>query len=204
VADYPRPLARLVREFSRLPGVGPRSAERLAFHLLSRSKAKATSLAAALDEAIAALDTCPDCQGLSLGGVCEICSDPARDPQLVCVVEEAREVFTLEQSKVFSGRYHVLGGVISPLEGIGPDELAIDSLMTRIESGAVRELILATDLDPEGEATAAYLLQRCVSSPVIVSRLAMGLPSGAQIGYSDPTTLAGAFTSRRLVRSPAR
>ena len=199
MGEHPRPLARLIRELARLPGIGPRTAERLAFHILSRPRSQSEPLLAALTEALGSLSTCQVCRGVSEGPRCSICADEARDPSLLCVVEDAREIHTIEKAAVFRGLYHVLGGVISPLEGVGPDDIAIEHLVERVGDGGIAEVILALDMDPEGESTARHIAGRLESSKARVSRIALGIPSGASIGYTDQATLAGAFSARRPV-----
>lgn len=197
MSEYPKPLQRLIRELGKLPGVGPRSAQRLAFYLLGRSKADAEQFARTLAEAVDTMGACPSCGGLTSGAECSICSDPQRARDQLCVVEEARDVFALEKAGAWRGVYFVLGGAISPLEGIGPEHLRVEALVDRVSSGAFREIVLATDVDPEGETTAALVADQLRPLGVPIFRLALGLPTGAQLEYGDPTTLAAAFSGRR-------
>ncbi|MBI4865024.1 MAG: recombination protein RecR [Candidatus Riflebacteria bacterium] len=193
----PRSLTRLVREFRRFPGIGPRTAQRLAFHVVTRPRSQSEGLAAALTDALATLTVCSTCFCVSQGDLCPVCSDPDRDASTLCVVEEAQEVFLLEKAGVFNGRYHVLGGAISPLEGIGPDDLNVRQLVSRVEGRSAAEVILAMDPDPEGETTATYLADLLRPHRVKLCRIALGLPSGSRLQYSDPATLVAAFAGRR-------
>lgn len=195
--DYPKPLQKLIREFAKFPGIGPRTAQRLAFFALERPRAETDQFARALAEAVQTLAACEACGGLASGAQCEICSDAERARDQLCVVEEARDVFALEKAGAWRGVYHVLGGAISPLEGIGPEHLRVDALVDRVRAGAFREVVLATDVDPEGETTASLVADRLRPLGVTLTRLALGLPTGAQLEYGDPTTLASAFTGRR-------
>jgi recombination protein RecR len=198
LSDLPKALERLVKEFSRFPGIGPRTAQRLAFFALARSRAENEQFSHVLLEAVSTLAACGTCGALAAGGgVCGICGDPERDPHRLCVVEEARDVFALERSGAWRGVYHVLGGAISPLEGIGPESLRIEPLLDRVRGGEVTEVVLATDVDPEGETTAAHLADQLRPLGVPLSRLALGLPTGAQLEYGDPATLATAVAGRR-------
>ena len=197
MSDYPKPLQRLIKEFGKFPGIGPRTAQRLAFFALGRPRHDVEAFARTLAEAVETLAECATCGGLANGAECAICADPERARDQLCVVEEARDVFALEKAKAWPGLYHVLGGSISPLEGIGPEHLRVEQLVDRVSAGGIREVVLATDVDPEGETTAALVADRLRPLGVALSRLALGLPTGAQLEYGDPTTLVSAFTGRR-------
>lgn len=197
--DYPKPLQRLIKELGRLPGVGPRSAQRMAFFLLGRPRHEAEQFTRTLAEALDTTAACRTCGGLASGPECAICADPERAHDLLCVVEEARDVFALEKAKAWSGVYHVLGGALSPLEGIGPEHLRVEQLVDRVRAGGFREVVLATDVDPEGETTATLVADALRPLAVPLFRLASGLPNGAQLEFGDPATLSAAFTNRRPV-----
>ncbi|MBO2518269.1 MULTISPECIES: recombination mediator RecR [Limnochorda] len=195
----PGPLARLVEELSRLPGIGPKTAQRLAFHIVEQPQERVTALANALVEAREQIRTCSVCCNLTDVDPCRLCSDPQRDDALLCVVEGPRDVMALERTREYRGRYHVLRGAISPLDGIGPGELRIRELLDRLQSGEVREVILATDPDPEGEATAMYLSRLLKPLGVKVTRMARGMPVGGSVEYMDEVTLAKAMEGRREI-----
>lgn len=195
----PGPLARLVEELSRLPGIGPKTAQRLAFHIVEQPQERVTALANALVEAREQIRTCSVCCNLTDVDPCRLCSDPQRDDTLLCVVEGPRDVMALERTREYRGRYHVLRGAISPLDGIGPGELRIRELLDRLQSGEVREVILATDPDPEGEATAMYLSRLLKPLGVKVTRMARGMPVGGSVEYMDEVTLAKAMEGRREI-----
>ena len=197
MAIYARPLLRLLEALEKLPGVGPRSAERMAFYLLRASREEAHQLAQAIAEVKDRLRFCEVCFNLSEAERCEICRDPSRDPALLCVVEEPKDVLSVEKTKVFRGLYHVLLGAIAPLDGIGPELLKIDELVRRIAEGHVQEVVIATDADRDGETTAAYLTKLLRSYPVKVTRLASGIPVGSHLEYADQATLARALEGRR-------
>jgi recombination protein RecR len=195
----PEALERLVAEFGRLPGVGPKTAQRLAFHCLRAPAEMPEHLAAALAALHGAVHPCARCYFIADAELCAICADARRDPAQICVVEEALDVLAVERSGEFHGLYHVLGGALSPMDGIGPDELRIAELERRVQEGGVREVVVATDPDVEGEATAFYLGERLASLGITVSRLAHGLPAGADLEYADELTVARAFTGRRAL-----
>ena len=195
----PGPLARLVEELSRLPGIGPKTAQRLAFHIVEQPQERVTALANALVEAREQIRTCSVCCNLTDVDPCRLCSDPQRDDALLCVVEGPRDVMALERTREYRGRYHVLRGAISPLDGIGPGELRIRELLDRLQSGEVREVILATDPDPEGEATAMSLSRLLKPLGVKVTRMARGMPVGGSVEYMDEVTLAKAMEGRREI-----
>jgi recombination protein RecR len=189
----------LIDELGRLPGVGPKSAQRIAFHILSADPVDVRRLAEVLVEVKERVRFCSVCGNVSEEETCRICRDPRRDPAIICVVEESKDVVAIERTREFRGRYHVLGGAISPIEGIGPDELRIRELMTRLADGAVTEVILATDPNLEGEATATYLTRLLKPMGLRVTRLASGLPVGGDLEYADEVTLGRAFEGRRSV-----
>ncbi|GIG30342.1 recombination mediator RecR [Cellulomonas marina] len=187
----------LIDELGRLPGVGPKSAQRIAFHVLAADPQDVARLATALTEVKARVQFCEICGNVAQEPQCRICRDPRRSPAAICVVEEPKDVVAIERTREFRGRYHVLGGAISPIAGIGPDDLRIRELMTRLADGTVTEVILATDPNVEGEATAAYLGRLLVPMGLTVSRLASGLPVGGDLEYADEVTLGRAFEGRR-------
>lgn len=190
----------LIDELGRLPGIGPKSAQRIAFHILQTQTFDVSRLAAVLTEVREKVKFCDVCGNVSEEVTCGICRDPRRDPALICVVEEAKDVVAIERTREFKGLYHVLGGAISPIDGIGPDDLRIRELMTRLADGTVTEVIIATDPNLEGEATATYLSRLLSSMQISVSRLASGLPVGGDLEYADEVTLGRAFEGRRTVQ----
>ena len=187
----------LIDELGRLPGVGPKSAQRIAFHLLQADPVDVRRLADVLIEVKAKVQFCTTCGNVSEDEQCRICRDPRRDPSVLCVVEEYKDVVAIERTREYRGRYHVLGGAISPIDGIGPDQLRVRELMTRLADGAVTEVILATDPNLEGEATATYLTRMLRVLDLRVTRLASGLPVGGDLEYADEVTLGRAFAGRR-------
>ncbi|WP_129339901.1 recombination mediator RecR [Cellulomonas endophytica] len=189
----------LIDELGRLPGVGPKSAQRIAFHLLAADPADVKRLSDALVEVKARVQFCETCGNVAEEPQCRICRDPRRSPTVLCVVEEPKDVVAIERTREFRGRYHVLGGAISPIAGIGPDDLRIRELMSRLADGTVTEVILATDPNVEGEATSAYLGRLLVPLGLTVSRLASGLPVGGDLEYADEVTLGRAFEGRRRI-----
>jgi len=189
----------LIDELGRLPGVGPKSAQRIAFHLLAADPADVRRLVHVLTEVKDKVRFCTTCGNVAEEEECRICRDPRRDPSVLCVVEESKDVVAIEKTREFRGRYHVLGGAISPIEGIGPDDLRVRELMTRLADGQVAELILATDPNLEGEATATYLARLVKPMGLRVTRLASGLPVGGDLEYADEVTLGRAFEGRRLL-----
>jgi recombination protein RecR len=186
----------LVAQLSRLPGVGQRTAQRLAFHLLQRSKEEALALATAIEEVKERVRFCRECGNLTEEEICGICTDARRDHALVCVVEQPVDVISLERTHEYRGLYHVLGGALSPLDGVEPSDLRIDELMRRVEANGVQEVVLATNPNMTGEATAAFLADR-LRGRVRVTRLASGLPVGGDLEYADEVTLGRALTGRR-------
>ena len=189
----------LIDELGRLPGVGPKSAQRIAFHILDADPADVARLATALTEAKEKVHFCAICGNVTVDVECKICADPRRDPHVICVVEESKDVVAIERTREFRGRYHVLGGAISPIAGIGPDQLRIKELMTRLQDGAVAEVIIATDPNLEGEATATYLIRMLTPLGLRVSKLASGLPVGGDLEYADELTLGRAFEGRTAI-----
>jgi recombination protein RecR len=187
----------LIDELGRLPGVGPKSAQRIAFHVLAADPADVQRLVDALREVKARVRFCAVCGNVSEEDECRVCRDPRRDLTVICVVEEPKDVIAIEKTREFKGRYHVLGGAISPMEGVGPDDLRIRELVARLADGVVTEVILATDPNLEGEATATYLARMLLPLGVGVSRLASGLPVGGDLEYADEVTLGRAFEGRR-------
>ena len=196
---YEGAIQDLIDELGRLPGVGPKSAQRIAFHILSTESADVDRLANILKRVKAEVRFCRICGNVSEADECRICRDPRRDLSLICVVEEPKDVVAIERTREFRGRYHVLGGAISPIDGIGPDDLRVKELLQRLSDGAVTELILATDPNLEGEATATYLARMIKPLGVTVSRLASGLPVGGDLEYADEVTLGRAFSGRLAV-----
>jgi recombination protein RecR len=191
----------LIDELGRLPGVGPKSAQRIAFHLLQADSEDVTRLVTALTEVKARVRFCEVCGNVAEAERCRICADPRRDQTSICVVEEPKDVVAIERTREFRGTYHVLGGAISPIDGIGPDDLRVRELMPRLASGEVKEVIIATDPNLEGEATATYLSRLLRDVGVTVTRLASGLPVGGDLEYADEVTLGRAFEGRRRVNA---
>jgi recombination protein RecR len=189
----------LIDELGQLPGIGPKGAQRIAFYLVSADREDVRRLAAALLEVVEKVRFCRTCGNVAQDDQCQICRDQRRDPAVICVVEEPKDVAAIEKIREFRGRYHVLGGAISPIDGIGPDDLRISQLMTRLADGTVTELILATDPNLEGEATAAYLARLVKPMGLRVTRPASGLPVGGELEYADEVTLGRAFEGRRLL-----
>jgi recombination protein RecR len=190
----------LIDELGRLPGVGPKSAQRIAFHLLQAEEPDVRRLAEVLIEVKARVRFCSICFNVSEDDQCRICRDPRRDPTVLCVVEEYKDVVAIERTREFKGRYHVLGGAISPIDGVGPEQLRVRELMMRLSDGTVTELILATDPNLEGEATATYLTRMLKDLDLSVTRLASGLPVGGDLEYADEVTLGRALAGRRSAR----
>jgi recombination protein RecR len=191
----------LIDELGRLPGIGPKSAQRIAFHILQTETFDVTHLAEILMTVKEKVRFCDVCGNVTEQELCNICRDPRRSPATICVVEEAKDVVAVERTREFKGLYHVLGGAISPIDGIGPDDLRIRQLMQRLADGVVTEVIIATDPNLEGEATATYLSRMLVHLDLRVTRLASGLPVGGDLEYADEVTLGRAFEGRRLVEN---
>lgn len=194
--DYPAPVARLIDELRRLPGIGPKSAQRIAFHLLRSAPEDVTRLGAAVSELLADIRLCATCNAVTDRETCDTCSDAGRNDRVICVVEEPHNLMAVERTRDFRGRYHVLHGSLSPLQGIGPDELRIAGLLERVRSG-VEEVILATSPTVEGEATAVYLARILKPLGVKVTRIAMGVPVGSDLEWADEVTMAKALEGRR-------
>jgi recombination protein RecR len=189
----------LIDELGRLPGVGPKSAQRIAFHLLATDNQEVKRLVDALTEVKRRVRFCELCGNVAESERCRICLDPRRSDDVICVVEEPKDVVAIERTREFRGRYHVLGGAINPIENIGPDDLRISELLPRLADGTVQEVILATDPNVEGEATATYLSRLMAHMGITVSRLASGLPVGGDLEYADEVTLGRAFEGRRVI-----
>jgi recombination protein RecR len=198
---YAPPVQRLITELSRLPGIGGRTAQRLTFHLLRASDEEALALAEAIKEVKARIRRCEICFNLADGPICRICSDERRDPELICVVEEPSDVISIERTHEFRGRYHVLGGALSPIDGVDPEDLKLAELYERVTDGTVREVVIATNPTTTGEATALHIagVLRERAPAVSVTRLASGLPVGADLEYADELTLGRALAGRRAV-----
>ena len=194
---YEGPIQDLIDELSRLPGIGPRSAQRLAFHLVKTDPREARRLAEVIVLAKERVSFCRECGNVAEGDLCRICRDAGRDQTLICVVEEPKDVASVEKAGVIKGRYHVLGGAISPLDGVGPDDLRVRELLERVERDGVTEVILATNPNLEGNATAMYVAALLKPSGVKVTRLASGLPVGGDLEYADEVTLGQALEGRR-------
>ncbi len=194
---FPAPLEKLVEQFARLPGIGGKSAQRLAFHVLGLSEAEAEEFANAILEAKRNVTCCPVCQNLTAGGLCPICASPKRDGSIICVVADPRDLAAMERSREYNGSYHVLHGVISPMNHVGPDDLEIKSLVARVAKGDIQEVIMATNPDTEGEATAMYLARLLKPFNVRVTRLAYGIPVGGHLEFADDATLMRALEGRR-------
>lgn len=194
---FPVALERLTEQFARLPGIGGKTAQRLAFHILSLPTEQAEEFAQSILEAKAKVHLCPICQNLTDRDVCPICEDDGRERDVICVVAEPKDVIAMERAREFNGLYHVLHGVISPLNHIGPDDIRIRELLTRIGRGDIREVIMATNPDTEGEATAMYISRLLRPMEVRVTRLAYGIPVGSQLEFADEVTLLRALQGRR-------
>ena len=196
---FPAPLENLVEQFARLPGIGSKSAQRLAFYVLNLPKEEARAFADAILAAKETVTCCPVCQNLTAGGLCPICASPRRDHSVICVVADPRDVAAMERAREYDGLYHVLHGVISPMNHVGPDDLHIKSLLDRVAQGEVREVIMATNPDTEGEATAMYLARLLRPFDVKVTRLAYGIPVGGHLEFADDATLMRALEGRREI-----
>jgi recombination protein RecR len=193
------PVAALINEFSKLPTIGPKTAARLVFYLLNRSRADAEALADAIVALKDRVRLCSQCFSITEEDPCAICSDPRRDARMLCVVAEAKDIYALERTSAYNGRYHVLGGLISPMDGVGPGQLRVKELIERIGANGYEEVIVATNPNAEGEATALYLSRLIAPSGVLVTRLAYGLPIGGDLDYADEVTLAKALEGRRTL-----
>jgi len=198
---YDGVVQELIDELGRLPGIGPKSAQRIAFHILQTENFDVTHLAEVLMTVKEKVRFCEICGNVTEQETCSICRDPRRSPATICVVEEAKDVVAIERTREFRGLYHVLGGAISPIDGVGPDDLRIRQLMQRLADGTVTEVIIATDPNLEGEATATYLSRMLMHLGLRITRLASGLPVGGDLEYADEVTLGRAFEGRRLVEN---
>ncbi|MGN0193627.1 MAG: recombination mediator RecR [Pseudoramibacter sp.] len=196
---YPESIDRLVSELTKLPGIGEKTAQRLAFHLIDAPRDDITALAKALIAVKDKVHLCPVCFSITDQQVCDICSDPNRDRSTICVVEHTRDVYAIERTREYNGLYHVLHGVISPLEGIGPQDIRARELIKRLNDKAVKEVIMATNPTPEGESTAVYLSNLITPAGIRVTRLAKGIPIGADVEYTDEVTLIKAFEGRKKI-----
>ena len=196
---FPASLQNLTDQFARLPGIGGKTAQRLAFHVLELPQEEAQAFADAILEAKRRVHTCPICQNLTDREICPICDDPTRDRSVICVVAEPKDVIAMERSREFNGVYHVLHGVISPLNHVSQDDIKIKELLTRVGQGAVREVIMATNPDTEGEATAMYISRLLRPMEIKVTRLAYGVPVGSQLEYADEVTLSRALEGRQVM-----
>jgi len=196
---YEGAIQDLIDELGRLPGIGPKSAQRIAFHIIQSERVDVTRLADVLRTVKERVKFCIECGNISEEDLCRICRDPRRDNSLICVVEESKDVMAIEKTREFRGKYHVLGGAISPIDGIGPENLRIRELMARLSDTTIQELIIATDPNLEGEATASYLIRQIKPMGIKVSRLASGLPVGGDLEYADEVTLGRAFEGRRTI-----
>ena len=194
---FPAPLQKLTEQFARLPGIGRKSAQRLAFFVLGLPMEEAQEFADAIVDAKKSVTLCPVCQNLTSGGLCPVCASPKRDESTICVVADPRDVLAIERSREYQGRYHVLHGVLSPMNHVGPDDLQIKSLVERVAAGGVQEVIMATNPDTEGEATAMYLSRLIKPFGVKVTRLAYGIPVGGHLEFADDATLMRALEGRR-------
>ena len=196
---FPAPLEKLTEQFAKLPGIGRKSAQRLAFHVLGMTEGEAEAFANAILDAKRSVTCCPVCQNFSAGGLCPICASPKRDSATICVVADPRDVAAMERSREYRGRYHVLHGVLSPMNHVGPDDLSIKPLLERVAQGGVEEVIMATNPDTEGEATAMYLSRLLKPFGVKVTRLAYGIPVGGHLEFADDATLMRALEGRREI-----
>ena len=194
---FPAPLEKLVEQFASLPGIGGKSAQRLAFHVLGLPLEEAQAFADTIMEAKRSVTLCPVCRNLTAGGLCGVCASPKRDERTICVVADPRDVMAIERSREFTGRYHVLHGVLSPMHHVGPDDLEIKSLMERVAAGGIDEVIMATNPNTEGEATALYISRLLKPFGVKVTRLAYGIPVGGHLEFADDATLMRALEGRR-------
>ena len=196
---FPAPLEKLTEQFAKLPGIGRKSAQRLAFHVLGMTEGEAEEFANAILDAKRSVTCCPVCQNFSAGGLCPICASPKRDSATICVVADPRDVAAMERSREYHGRYHVLHGVLSPMNHVGPDDLSIKPLLERVAQGGVEEVLMATNPDTEGEATAMYLSRLLKPFGVKVTRLAYGIPVGGHLEFADDATLMRALEGRREI-----
>lgn len=197
---YPKAIERLINELAKLPGIGDKTAQRLAFHLIDAPQADITGLSEALLDMKDKVRLCPRCFSITDGDLCDVCKDPRRDKSVICVVENTRDIFAIERTHEYNGLYHVLHGAISPIEGIGPKDIKARELILRLGEDDVKEVIMATNPTPEGEATAMYLGQLITPMGITVTRLAKGIPIGADVEYTDEITLIKAFEGRKPIK----
>ena len=195
--DYPAPVSQLIDELRKLPGIGPKSAQRIAFHLMRGSRDDATRLSEAVGTLLDGIRTCSRCHAITDQEVCAICANPARTGKVLCIVEEPHDLLAIEKTRDFKGCYHVLHGALSPLQGVGPDELRLKGLLDRVREGPAEEVILATSPTVEGEATAVYLARLLKPLEVRVTRIAMGVPVGSDLEWADEVTMAKSLAGRR-------
>lgn len=199
MASFPRPVARLIDQLERLPGIGPKSAQRLALWLLREPPERVMALSESLADAVEQVHLCPRCGYFTEGSACALCDDQRRDEAVVCVVADARDLLAIENTNGFAGRYHVLGGVIAPADGVGPEDRNVASLVQRVEAGETSEVILALNPTPEGDTTANYLARVLRKTGVRLTRPALGLPVGGDLNYADRTTIERALEGRREI-----
>jgi len=199
VTKFIPPISRLIDEFARLPGVGKKSAQRLAFHIINMDQTQAVNFAEAILDVKRKVKYCEKCFNITDQNLCDICSDPGRNQELMCIVESARDLIAIENTKEFHGYYHVLHGSISPMEGIGPNDIKIKELLVRLQNDETKEIIIATNPTIEGEATAMYISKLLKGTGITVSRLAHGIPVGGDLEYADEITLAKAIEGRRII-----
>ena len=195
--QFAKPLAELIAELEKLPGVGPKSAQRLAYHLLKQTDHEVLRLAEAISTAKRSLRFCDECQNITESEVCDICRDPRRDRSVICIVGEARDIAAIERLHEFKGKYHVLHGLLSPMDGVGPEQIRVRELVLRLQSSDVSELIVATNPTIEGDATALYLAKLLKPSGIRITRLAQGMAVGGELDYADAATLLSALSFRR-------
>ncbi len=200
MSGFPVSMKALIEEFAKMPGIGPKTAQRLAFYILRSSKSDAEALSKAIAKVKESIRFCKVCNNLSDNEVCDICKSPSRNKSLLCIVEEPNDIITIERAGNFNGVYHVLLGSLSPLDGIGPSDLKIGELLVRVKKDRFKEIIIATDFNTEGEATALYLLKILKNSGAKLTRVAYGIPVGSDLEYADQATIIKAFEGRREVR----
>lgn len=196
MSHYPATIVNLIKNICKLPGIGEKTAERLAMHILRAPRKEAEELSRSILEAKEKVRLCKLCHGLSDDEVCKICTDPTRDGSLLCVVEQPADMVAMEKSGAFIGRYHILSGVLSPMNGVGPDDIRMADLMAKIQRGQIKEVVLATSTSVEGEATASYIAERLATDAVKVTRIASGVPMGGELKYVDQVTLKKAMEAR--------
>lgn len=199
MTQYPASITNLIKQISRLPGIGEKTAERLAMHILRSPRKEAQELAQSIVQVKERVQLCTRCYGLSDGELCTICADPTRDATVLCVVEQPADMVAVEKSGAFRGLYHILSGVLSPMNGVGPDDIRISELLSKIEHPQLKEVVLATSTSVEGESTAAYIAQRLANHTVKVTRIASGVPMGGDLKYVDQVTLKKAMEARHNV-----